>query len=491
MKQLFITAVLGLTAVVATAELPLEIYSGRRDTVTTSEQAIVAVTVPGAKASINGQEVKVYPFTGSFGAKVALVPGANHICITAEKDGETARCDFDIFRAEAVTAKTAARTDPFARERTTVFDNPIYIKTRPGAYLQYGNGDDRLGGSKMGFIDENICLKVDGEHGSLYRVALAQGRFAYIAKEHTEPASSVAPIVNTLSWSVDNVGRTDRVIVGLPVRLAYQYTTQLDPSTICIDIFGATDNSNWITQRTLDLGMIDHVDFEQPQSDVYRVRIHLKDRYQWGFSVRYEGTNLVIDVRHRPQADGFKGLVVGLDAGHGGKDSGAFSPSGIREKDINLDIVLKLADMLRRARATVVFTRDDDTALTMVERKRILREAAVDIAVSIHNNSGCSPFSAPGTAALYKHVFDRPLAASICRRLLELDVPLFGLVGNFNFSLNGPTDYPNMLVEGLFMSSLEEESMLADPDFRTKMANKIYLGLEDYLKETKIASKKR
>ncbi|MCH5346037.1 MAG: N-acetylmuramoyl-L-alanine amidase, partial [Muribaculaceae bacterium] len=56
---------------------------------------------------------------------------------------------------------------------------------------------------------------------------------------------------------------------------------------------------------------------------------------------------------------------------------------------------------------------------------------------------------------------------------------------NFNFSLNGPTDYPNMLVEGLFMSSLEEEAFLADPEFRTRMARQIFLGLEDYLKMVK------
>ena len=74
---------------------------------------------------------------------------------------------------------------------------------------------------------------------------------------------------------------------------------------------------------------------------------------------------------------------------------------------------------------------------------------------------------------------------SIARRLLELDVTFYGLVGNFNFSLNGPTDYPNMLVEGLFMSSLEEENLLADPEFRTRMARQIMLGLEDYMREAR------
>ncbi|MCH5221318.1 MAG: N-acetylmuramoyl-L-alanine amidase [Muribaculaceae bacterium] len=482
MKHLFLTltAILAVSTV-ASAELPLKIYSGRRDTVTVEKQTIVGVTEGGATATINGQAVKVYP-TGSFGSEVALAIGDNKIDVQVSKNGETTESSFNIFRKEAQPAKTRRNSDPLADERTTTFDSPIYVTTTDGAYLQFGNGDDRLGGSKMGYIADGITLKVDGEKGGLYRVALSKNRFAYLPKEYTTPASSGNPVVNTGSWSVSNTGRTDRIYVSLPTRLAYQYRTEMNPSTITIDLFGATDNSNWITQRSMDLGIIDYVNFEQVESDVYRIIINLKEKYQWGFSVKYESNALVIDVRHHPENVGLKGLVVGLDAGHGGPYPGAISPSGIQEKDINLEIVLKLRDMLERAGAKVVLTRDSDTGPSMGERKRIWKDANVDIAISIHNNSGGGALAAPGTAALYKHAFDRPFAEAICRRLLDLNVSLFGLVGNFNFALNSPTEYPNMLVEGLFMSSLEEEALLADPDFRTRMAKQVFFGLEDYLK---------
>lgn len=464
------------------AELPLKIYSGQCDTVTNENHVVVAVTEPGATATVNGMSVKVYP-TGSFGAELKLTPGDNYITLVATKGGETSQKSFKIFRKEAAKPTTVA--DPLADERSSSFESPIYVTSTEGAYLQFGNGDDRLGGSKMCFLAPGITMKADGEKGSLYRVALSKNRFAYIPKEYTKPTTQGNPVVNTGSWNVTNTGRTDRVTVSLPARVAYQYRSDIDPSVITVDLFGATDNSNWITQRTLNLGIIDHVDFEQVESDVYRIIIRLKEKYQWGFSIAYEGNILTIDVRHRPANISLKGLVVGLDAGHGGAFPGAVSPSGLKEKDLNLDIVLKLRDMLERAGAKVVLTRDGDTGPSMTERKRIWKEANVDIAISVHNNSGGSPLSAPGTAAFYKHTFDRPLAESILRRMLELDVNLFGFVSNFNFSLNGPTDYPNMLVEGLFMSSLEEEAMLADPDFRTRMAQKIFLGLEDYLKAVK------
>ena len=61
----------------------------------------------------------------------------------------------------------------------------------------------------------------------------------------------------------------------------------------------------------------------------------------------------------------------------------------------------------------------------------------------------------------------------------------FGLTGNFNFSLNGPTEYPNALVEVLFMSSLPEEELLADPAYRTRLARGVVDGILDYLAQVR------
>ena len=71
--------------------------------------------------------------------------------------------------------------------------------------------------------------------------------------------------------------------------------------------------------------------------------------------------------------------------------------------------------------------------------------------------------------------------------MLSLGVENFGLTGNFNFSLNGPTEYPNTLVEGLFMSSLPEEELLASPEYRRQMAQKVVDGIIDYLEIVKKA----
>lgn len=480
MKKLFFHAVLcALACGQAAADVPLKIYGTVPDTVATANYTVVAVTSPEATAQITGKEVKVYP-TGSFGASVDLTPGNNQIEVTATVNNETTSKQLKIYRTEAKAA-------PAQNQSVTV---PDYVESTEGAYLQYGNGGDRLGGSKIGFIVAGIPMKVLAKDKSLYKVALSENRWAYIPVEYAQPSLARPQVVNTGSWSISNLGDKDRVSISLPAKLPYRYYTLLDPSALVVELYGATDNSNWIVQRTLDLGMIDYVDFQQPESDVYQVIIHLKHQYQWGFKVDYTGNNLTIDVRHTPKNLSWKALTIGLDAGHGGEYPGARSISGLLEKDMNLDIVKRLQKLIEKAGGTVVMTRTGDTGPSMTERKRIWREANVDLALSVHNNSGGGALSSPGTSTYYKHLFDRPLAQAVLARLLETGLPLYGLTGNFNFSLNGLTEFPVILVEGMFMSSLEEEAKLADPDFRQLVAEKIFAGLNDYLQAVRKSLKK-
>lgn len=148
-------------------------------------------------------------------------------------------------------------------------------------------------------------------------------------------------------------------------------------------------------------------------------------------------------------------------------------------------MILRLKSLLEAKGAKVVLSRDKDTGPTMAERKKIFNEANIDLMISIHNNSGGSPLNTMGTSTFYKYISNRELASCMLDRLLELGLKNFGLTGNFNFSLNAPTEYPNVLLEVLFMSSLPEEEKLADPDFRQQVAEKALLGLEDYLNSVK------
>ena len=124
----------------------------------------------------------------------------------------------------------------------------------------------------------------------------------------------------------------------------------------------------------------------------------------------------------------------------------------------------------------------------MRERQDIFIDKKADIVISIHCNAGGGPLSSLGTSTYYRYNAFKPLAEDILGYLLQMDgVNNFGMVGNFNFSLSAITDSPCVLVETLFISSLAEEEKLADPQFRKEMMENVAKGLNDYIKECRIA----
>lgn len=474
-----IPALLTTLTLSSQAETPLKIYRGEQDTVYKANHIIVGVTSPGNKATINNREVHVYK-TGSFGREVSLKEGKNIITVSAINKNDTTSHSFNVFYST---------TKPKQQQELPTTETPVslYLKTTEGAYMQYGNGGDRLGGSKMGYLDANITVKAIAETKSLYKVQLSQNRFAYIPKDKLTDCNDSTSQVNSGSWHISNRGKYDQISISLPKRLPYHSWTQLDPTTIMVNIYGTTNNSNWITQKD-QLGMVDYVDYRQIDSDVLQVIIKLKEKYSWGYSIGYDNNNLTIKIKHTPPLE-LKSLVIGLDAGHGGEYPGALSPSGLKESVVNLDMIMRIKEILEEKGATVILSRDDDYNVTMDGRKQKFINNNIDLMISLHNNSGGSPLNEMGTSTYYKHISNRELASCMLNRLLELGVKNFGLTGNFNFSLNAPTEFPNVLLEILFMSSLPEEEMLADQTFRQQVAEKAVLGLEDYLQKVKISLK--
>lgn len=110
------------------------------------------------------------------------------------------------------------------------------------------------------------------------------------------------------------------------------------------------------------------------------------------------------------------------------------------------------------------------------------RQLKPDLLISIHNNAAGDTIKTRGTSTYYKHLGYRPLSQAVLKRLLAMKLNEYGNIGRFNFALNSPTEYPNILVEGAFMSHPADEALLLQDDFRKKMATQIRKGVEDWLK---------
>lgn len=363
----------------------------------------------------------------------------------------------------------------------------------PLPFLKYGIGDDRLGGAKMGYLDSNILLKIVDSFNTDYKVRLSTLHYAYIArnsvdllgKEPNVPIPHNSHLTGAMKVYGDSA--SDYVTLALDDRYPYRTMQLLDPSRVVVDVFGVTSNTNWISQFHT-AKEIRNTWYEQIEDDVFRIYIQLKHPQHWGYALWYDSTgrHLVIRIRRQPPILDIRKLRIAIDAGHGGDNFGARGGvSRVLEKDYTLLIAQDLQKVLRTAGVKHIFmTRTKDTTLSMPERIAMLKNFDPHFLISIHLNSASSD-TVKGTSTYYRYPGFRPLTMTILDRMLTLGLKEYGNVGSFNFSLNGPTDYPNALVEVAFLSNPEDEKRILKPAFRRAVAQKIYLGILDWLKEIK------
>ena len=350
------------------------------------------------------------------------------------------------------------------------------------AYLLFGLGDDRLGGAKIGYLDSNVVLNVIGKVGNKYKVQLSKYRTAFIDDDAIEflPKGSFTPESLTGQWTVNGDRNFDYVQLGLFTRLPYQSFQLMDPSRIVVDIFGATNNTNWITQLE-NTKEIKTVSYEQVEDGIFRINIELKHAQPWGHMIYYRNNTLVIKIRRQPEDLSLKNMVIAVDAGHGGSNVGAGGPTGSAEKNLALAVSLKLESALRATGAKVIMTRITEQFVDNKERILFYRDSLPDLLISIHLNSSADPIRVTGTSTFYRYPGFRSLSNAIYKRMLELDLKEMGNNGSFNFMLNSPIEYPNALVETLFISNPEDEMKMMDEGFQQQIADKIVLGIKDFL----------
>lgn len=470
----------------------LVVKRGEVDTVYKAKHLVAGLADPAGKVQVNGENVKVYK-TGTWAVELQLKEGNNTIEVASGNGNKT----FDVFYS--TTPKERKRDlakEAAEAEKAKFYPTSLKVKTKQYSYLNYGAGTDRLGGAKINYLPEGITMFADAENANLYRVRLSQNRYAYIPKSQVDVVGKANEgydfmqenVVLSGSSTAYNMGSFDRVSIGVGGKKPYIVKEYTDPHKIVVDLYGVQCNSNWLTHKS-GLKSVDNIDIESIDSDVTRVTVYLKTKSSWGFSMNYQGNSLNLDIKHVPASLQMKNLTIGIDAGHGGPQSnGAVGLSGLKEKDMNLDMAYQLKGILEKQGAKVVLSREVDEGMTIRERQDKFIENKCDIVISIHCNAGGGPLSTLGTSTYYRYNVYKPLAEDILGYLLEMEgVKNFGMVGNFNFSLSAITDFPCVLVETLFISSLWEEEQLADPAFRKAMMENVAKGLNDYIKECRIA----
>lgn len=189
--------------------------------------------------------------------------------------------------------------------------------------------------------------------------------------------------------------------------------------------------------------------------------------------------------------------TIVIDPGHGGMDSGA-SNLGVHEKDINLDIAMKLSEMLKVSGYKVVMTRDEDESIhddnadtvrkqkvsDIKNRTEIVNSDPNNILVSIHQNKfQDSKYSGAQMFFSKNNPKSKDLAISIKKAIQEFIQPENEREikpAEKNIYILNNAKVPAVIVECGFLSNEEELKNLTDEAYKSKLAFAIYCGILNY-----------
>ena len=221
-------------------------------------------------------------------------------------------------------------------------------------------------------------------------------------------------------------------------------------------------------------------------------------------------------------------VIVAIDPGHGGEDPGAVGPTGLREKDVVLQVALKLRDRLNSVPGMrAMLTRDADYFVPLHERVRKARRVQADLFVSIHADAfftpaarGASVFALSengATSAAARWMANKENAADgvggvspasvkdaqVLRAMADMSttaqirdslrigrevLQLIGQVGTLHkrsveqagFAVLKAPDIPSILVETAFISNPDEEARLRDDAYQDKLVAALHTGIRRY-----------
>ena len=227
--------------------------------------------------------------------------------------------------------------------------------------------------------------------------------------------------------------------------------------------------------------------------------------------------------RSLTRALGLKINRIVIDAGHGGHDDGTIGPNGVLEKDVVLDVALRLSKLVQSRMGTeVVLTRSDDTFIPLQERTEIANAHKADLFLSIHANSSPAP-SVAGTETFFLNFTTSPGALDVAARenagadksvgdlkdliqsitmndkIAESETfaqsvqnSIFAQAAKSNLAARNRgvkrapfvvligAGMPSVLAEIGFLSNARDEANLAKPEYRQKIAEALYKGLSQY-----------
>ncbi len=335
-----------------------------------------------------------------------------------------------------------------------------------------------------------------------------------------------------------------RIVIDLSSTATYHNKYLPNPDRLFIDIHN-TAIAKGINPIQIGDGVVTQVRAGQHDKETVRVVIDLSARAEYKILPLTSPDRLVIDINRETAVsesetsgktetekdkDDNKNIIINqtivIDPGHGGKDPGAMGKGGLKEKDIVLDVGLRLRKLVKdKLGVNVIMTRETDVFIPLEERTAIANTKGADLFVSVHANSSRRAGARGVETYLLGRATDRDAMATAEREnsaseksLNALQLILTDLmntakkdeslrlahyvqenmIGHLEsrykvtdlgvkqapFYVLVNARMPSILAEISFISNPEEERLLSDGDHRQEIAEAILSGIKKYIQAT-------
>jgi N-acetylmuramoyl-L-alanine amidase len=364
--------------------------------------------------------------------------------------------------------------------------------TENGGYLSFLIRDSYL--SAPVYVEENMgaaSLFVEGKNNQTQAeisVTIPQG-VEFTRRTENNGARETIFIGNVITGVERQAFGSSGERLTVSTLLPVSYAENLQGNIMKITLPGVKKGLT-LNRYTFNSNFLKQVDFTGDSSSVF-MEINTSEAAKYSIGQSDNRQELYVLFIPSSNAVPKKGVVV-LDAGHGGSDTGARG-TFLQEKDVNLDITLRVGKILSGRGVTVEYTRTTDQFVPLDDISTYANMMNAVLFVSIHNNSSTSRdsngtetyFYAPvSNPNLYMQKGEREeLAAILMDKLSQLNLANRG-VKQQNFSVLRKTTMPSALCEIAFISNSWEEQLLADDSFKQKAAQLIADGIWQYMNQT-------
>jgi N-acetylmuramoyl-L-alanine amidase len=335
------------------------------------------------------------------------------------------------------------------------------------------------------FFPNGSTAAVNGRRDAQVRLKLSEGVTAWV---NIASVAALLPAGTPPPRATLGLVRLYATAPSVAARLALTqrvpFRVDEDGNRLTVRLYGTRMDLDWVQYGSTD-PFVDRVTWNQEARDEGVVTFELA-KPVFGYRTRWEGSDLILEIRRPPVINArhpLRGRTIAVDPGH--PPVGATGPTGFQEKDANLAVARALRRLLEAAGATVIMTRDADTAVGLYERTNLGERKEADVLVSIHNNAfpdGVNPWVNNGTSTYYY----QPRSAHLARDVQDALIRRMGLrnlgFGRGDLALVRPTWMPAVLTEGAFLMIPEQENALRTPAFQERYARGVMEGIEAYLR---------